>query len=86
MHNEYQKNNYISIFGVLPSLQPAFAQGNGENAEYHKRRNPGNRAIKAEVKAEAIRLLKEEQWSPEQISGHLAKYEFISHESIYRII
>ncbi|SEA66842.1 hypothetical protein SAMN05444375_103180 [Segatella baroniae B14] len=30
MHNEYQKNNYISIFGVLPSLQPAFAQGNGE--------------------------------------------------------
>lgn len=58
-----------------------------KNAEYHKRRNPGNRAIKAEVKAEAIRLLKEEQWSPEQISGHLAKYEiFISHESIYRII
>ena len=58
-----------------------------KNAEYHKRRTPGNRAIKAEIKTEAIRLLKEEQWSPEQISGHLAKYEiFISHESIYRII
>ena len=58
-----------------------------KNAEYHKRRTPGNRAIKAEIKTEAIRLLKEELWSSEQISGHLAKYEiFISHESIYRII
>ncbi|UKK73434.1 helix-turn-helix domain-containing protein [Segatella bryantii] len=55
-----------------------------KNAEYHKRRTSGNRAIKAEVKTEAIRLLKKKQWSPEQISGHLAKYEiFISHESIY---
>ena len=39
-----------------------------KNAEYHKRRTPGNRAIKAEIKTEAIRLLKEELWSSEQIS------------------
>lgn len=57
------------------------------NAMYHKRRKSGNRAIKESVKCEAIRLLKEEQWSPEQISGYLAKNQMsISHESIYRII
>ena len=39
------------------------------------------------MKNEAIRLLTEEQWSPVQISGYLAKQEkHISHETIYRII
>ncbi|MCI7579167.1 MAG: IS30 family transposase, partial [Prevotella sp.] len=37
------------------------------------------------MKNEAIRLLTEEQWSPVQISGYLAKQEkHISHETIYR--
>ncbi len=35
----------------------------------------------------AIDLLKREQWSPEQISGHLARKGYkISHETIYAII
>ena len=39
------------------------------------------------LKKKAIRLLKEEQWSPEQISGSLAKEGLsISHETIYAII
>lgn len=39
------------------------------------------------MRNEAIRLLSEEQWSPEQISGYLAKQgKQISHETIYGII
>lgn len=58
-----------------------------KNAAYHKHRNPGNHAIKQEVKDEAVNLIKEYQWSPEQISGYLAKKQIrISHETIYRII
>ena len=57
------------------------------NVVYRKRRKPGNHGIDDAVKAEAVRLLKEEQWSPVQISGYLAKQEIhISHETIYRII
>lgn len=57
------------------------------NARRKKRRTPGNRRISQEVREEALRLLKEKQWSPEQISGYLAKEgKRISTESIYRII
>ena len=57
------------------------------NVAYRKRRKPGNRSIEDSVKNEAVRLLTEEQWSPVQISGYLAKQEkHISHETIYRII
>ena len=57
------------------------------NAVYHKHRKPGNHAIKAETKEKAIKLLINEQWSPEQIAGTLAtEGEHISHETIYRII
>lgn len=57
------------------------------NAMYHKRRRPGNHSVDAEVKNESIRLLSELQWSPAQISGHLARQgKYISHETIYRII
>ena len=57
------------------------------NARRKKRRAPGNRRISQEVREEALRLLKEKQWSPEQISGYLAKEgKRISTESIYRII
>ena len=58
-----------------------------KNAFYHKHRCPGNRSVGQDVKEKAIRLLKEEQWSPEQISGSLAKEGLsISHETIYAII
>ena len=42
-----------------------------KNADYRKIRRPGNRAISQEIKDEAVRLLVEEQWSPEQISAAL---------------
>lgn len=54
-----------------------------KNASYHKHRCPGNRSVGQDVKEEAIRLFKEEQWSPEQISGSLAKEGLsISHETM----
>lgn len=57
------------------------------NARQKKRKKPGNRRISEVVKEEALRLLKEKQWSPEQISGYLGKKgKSISTESIYRII
>ncbi|MBQ0085280.1 MAG: IS30 family transposase [Prevotella sp.] len=56
-------------------------------AAYSKHHKPGNHAIDKEVKEEALRLLQEEQWSPVQISGYLAKQQkHISHETIYNII
>lgn len=54
-----------------------------------KRRHkaPGNRSVKPYVRTMAIDLLKREQWSPEQISGYLARNGVrISHETIYAII
>lgn len=57
------------------------------NAVYRKHRNPGNHTIKKEVWKEVIRLLVEEQWSPEQISNVLRKREMkISYETIYKLI
>jgi len=57
------------------------------NAAYHKRRNPGNRAVKESVWKKVVELLEKEQWSPKQISGYLAKQGIsISHETIYRRI
>ena len=56
-------------------------------AEKRKRQMPGNRSIKPFVRDMAIGLLKQRQWSPEQISGYLAKMGYkISHETIYAII
>ena len=42
-------------------------------AEKRKRQMPGNRSIKPFVREMAIGLLKQRQWSPEQISGYLAR-------------
>ena len=57
------------------------------NAVQTKRRKPGNHSINTEVMEEARHLLVTEQWSPEQISGVLAKDgKYISHETIYRMI
>ena len=56
-------------------------------AKNRKRSIPGNRSVKPFVREMAIELLKQEQWSPEQISGYLAKMGYkISHETIYAII
>ena len=57
------------------------------NAVRTKRKKPGNRSVDKDVMEEAKRLLVTEQWSPEQISGALAKDgKYISHETIYRMI
>ena len=57
------------------------------NAVQTKRKKPGNHSIDKEVMEEAKHLLVTEQWSPEQISGVLAKDgKYISHETIYRMI
>ena len=58
-----------------------------ELADTRKERLPGNRKIPKRVTDEAVKLLREEQWSPEQISGWMAlKGVHISHETIYKII
>jgi len=58
-----------------------------KNAVYHKRKHPGNRAIKDTVWQQVVELLENKQWSPKQISGYLAKRGVdISHETIYRRI
>ena len=57
------------------------------NAVQTKRKKPGNHSIDKDVMEEAKHLLVTEQWSPEQISGVLAKDgKYISHETIYRMI
>ena len=58
-----------------------------ENAKGRRERLPGNRSLKPEIVKESLRLLREEEWSPCQISGHMKrKGLMISHESIYSII
>lgn len=57
------------------------------NALRTKRKTPGNHSVDDAIKEEARRILISEQWSPEQISGALAKEDkHISHETIYRMI
>lgn len=58
-----------------------------ELADERKERLPGNRKAPARVMDKALRLLREEQWPPEQISGRMALEGVrISHETIYRAI
>ena len=57
------------------------------NAIRTKRKKPGNHSVDDAIKEEAKLLLVTEQWSPEQISGALAKEgKYICHETIYRMI
>ena len=53
-------------------------------AESRKHRSPGNRATSAEIIWRVKQYIKDEQWSPKQISGYLATKEdiYISHETI----
>lgn len=64
-----------------------YAHNAHEMAMERRERIVTNSAVKPEVLKEAIRLLKEKQWSPRQISGYLAKQgKRISHERIYQEI
>lgn len=56
-------------------------------ADKRRHKAPGNRSVKPCVRTMAVALLKLWQWSPEQISGYLARNGVrISHETIYAII
>lgn len=58
-----------------------------ERARERRERMPGNRALKPSLVREALSLLKEEDWSPSQISGYMKlRGKSISHESIYSLI
>ena len=58
-----------------------------ESAEARKSRSPGNRSLDPLIVWEALDLLETRQWSPEQISGHMAQQgKNISHETIYKRI
>ena len=56
-------------------------------ADARKRRHPGNRAVADTLRWRVAEYIRQEQWSPKQISGFL-KLEgtSISHETIYRMI
>lgn len=58
-----------------------------DKAEERKRRTPGNRSLSPLLRWRIEQLIKDEQWSPRQISGHLAKEGVtVSHETIYAMI
>lgn len=59
-----------------------------DSADSRKHRSPGNRATSAEIIWLVKQYIKDEQWSPKQISGYLATKEgiHISHETIYKLI
>ena len=55
-----------------------------KQAEKRSKRTPGNRAISKAIWSSVKHYLVDKQWSPEQISGYLAKDGIkISHETIY---
>ena len=55
-----------------------------KQAEKRSKRTPGNRAISKAIWSSVKPYLVDKQWSPEQISGYLAKDDIkISHETIY---
>ena len=56
-------------------------------AEARKRRSPGNRAVADTLRWRVEQYIRQEQWSPKQISGFLRlEGVSISHETIYRMI
>ena len=58
-----------------------------EQAESRQKRTPGNRGLDVTLVWRIKELILEEQWSPRQISGRLAKEGIsVSHEAIYAII
>lgn len=60
-----------------------YTRGAHEMALERRERIPSN-AIPQDVKAECLRLLREFQWSPEQISGHMNRRGIkVSHTTIY---
>ena len=99
LQNGTRKKDIAKAINVSPStITRELKRNSGVRGHYNwetaqanvmrtKRKKPGNHSIDETIKEEAKRLLITEQWSPEQISGALAKEnKNISHETIYRII
>ncbi len=58
-----------------------------EQSESRRKRTPGNRGLAGTLVWRIKELIRNEQWSPRQISGRLAKEGIsVSHETIYSII
>lgn len=58
-----------------------------DRADERKKRKPGNRRLSPVLRWRIKQLIKDEQWSPRQISGYLAKEGIsVSHETIYMMI
>ena len=59
-----------------------------ESADIRKERFSAPRKLFPWVRKEVIRLLSEEQWSPEQICGWMKRkgFDWVSHETIYKLI
>lgn len=56
-------------------------------SEFRQRHTPGNRRLSDVLKWRIAELIREEQWSPRQISGRLRRDGInVSHEAIYAII
>lgn len=94
-----KKNKIAELVGVSPStISRELRRNTGrngrynwetarKNAERNRYRTPGNHAVPQQTKDEAVRLLREEQWSPEQISAVLRQQNMrISHETVYQMI
>lgn len=99
LQKNMQKKDIAAAIGVSPStITRELKRNSGKhgrydwktaqsNATYRKRRQPGNHAIKDEVKKKVVSLLVADQWSPRQISGRLTlEGKNISHETIYKMI
>ncbi|MBQ2301597.1 MAG: IS30 family transposase [Bacteroidaceae bacterium] len=58
-----------------------------DRSDERKKRKPGNRRLSPVLRWRIKQLIKDEQWSPRQISGYLAKEGIsVSHETIYMMI
>ena len=99
LQNKTKKSDIAKAINVHPStVSREIRRNSGIRGRYNwetaqanairtKRKKPGNHSVDDAIKQEAKNLLVTEQWSPEQISGTLAKDgKHISHETIYRMI
>ena len=99
LQRKFSKKSIAEAIGVHPSTITRELRRNSsqrgvykwewaqKHADKRSRRQPGNRAISKAVWGEVRRHLVNDQWSPEQISGYLARDGIrISHETIYKWI
>ena len=95
LQNRMKQKNIAKVINVSPStVSREIRRNSGIRGRYNwetaqatairtRRKKPGNHSVDDCIKEEAKRILVTEQWSPEQISGALAKEgKHICHETI----